>query len=195
MNENKDIKKLEQIKYHLRIKEKTIVNSQIKQNIKEKKFKKLEKRKNNIINNKKNIIFKIISFVIYNIIMLSIIFSFLSFILNNFVLTSTLIIGIYVSVISISVIGAYLSSRIEQKIKKYYYQKKLNIISNKLNKKKHEINLEIEKQEILKREITQTINCLDNIPPEPHVKNNNIKYENNIVIPKVRKKVKKIKKY
>lgn len=199
MNENKEIQKLEKIKYSLREKEKMISNSQIKQNKIENQLNRLEIKINNIVNNKKNILLKILSFIVYDIIMLTIILSFLSTVINNLVLTPLLKTNIYIGLISISVAGAYISSKVEAKIEKRYHKKKLNIISSKIKEKHHEIELEINKQEIIKQEITQIINCLDNIMPETRESNynhkKNIQYINNKEFPKIKSKTKHNKKH
>lgn len=188
MNENIDINKLNQIKDLLREKEKISYDSQVKQNKIEMQLTKLETIKNNIINPKKKILPKIISFIVYDIVILSIIFSFINSIVNKFILTPLLITILYIGVLLISITGAYIASNLEKKIKKYYYKKKLNIISNKIKKKEEEKKLEIEKQKIIKKEITQKINSLDKQLPEIQTLDNN--YKTNIKYTKNTKKIK-----
>lgn len=185
MIENSDIKK------SLREKEKISFDSQVKQNKIEMQLTKLEAIKNNIINGKKNILSKIISFIVYDIIMLLIIILFISNIRNNFTLTPLLITTLYIGVLSIGMSGAYLATKIELKIKKYYQNKGLNIILNKIKVKEHEIKLEINKREIIKKEITQIINQLDNTTKDVPILNNDFKnviLKNNKVLARVKRK-------
>lgn len=199
MIENKDIQKIEHIKYSLREKEQIILNSQIKQNKIENKIKRLEATRKNIINNKKNKLLKLISFIIYNVVMLLLVILFISNAIKYITSSPLLITSVYVGVLFISGTGAYLSSKIDKKIKKYYRINKLNVINNKIKQKQHEMAVEISMQNKLKKEITTIINYYDNITPEVptsyHDSSNNIIHANNIQIPKVRSRIKHNKKY
>ena len=199
MNENIEIQKLEEIKYYLREKERIILNSQIKRNKKEKELKMLQIKRNNIIKNKKNILSKIVSLIIYDAIMLLIIM-LLVYSITNRVISNTLItILTYIIVTTISITGAYLSSIVETKIKKIYNKKKLIIISNKIVEKEKEIKFEIDKQEIIKKEITEVMNNLNSVTLETHEINSNytngIEYKNNKKDCKIKTKSKYDKKH
>ena len=163
-------------------KEKNIFNSQIKQHQIENALKRLENKRQNILYNKKSILSKILSFIIYDFFMLLIISTFIYNVINNFTSIPVLFI-VYTGVISLSLTGAYLSSAIEIKIRKRYNRKRLNIISNKIKDKKYKLNLEKEKIEKLKKEIRDSTNNLDNQTVNIYKTNdnntNNIIYRNN----------------
>lgn len=193
MKGNLDINKLEEIKYYLRDKEKIILNSQIRQNKIENQLTKLNIKKQNIIKNKKTILQKIISFVIYDIIMLLVILLFTFNIINNITSASLLATLTYIGIISIGVSGAYLSSIIDKKIIKYYNKRRINTISNKIKDIEKEINLEKNKQEMIKKEITQTINNLNKEESDKQSPNyyneNTIICKNKISSPKIKSKI------
>lgn len=205
--EEKSIKILQEKKIKIKEKENNILNSQIKQNVLENKIKRLESKKEKIINGKKGVVERITSHIIYSLIMISVLITFITQFIDIFEVTIALqkciyITAIYVGVISISVLGTIISSKIEKSLSKYLNEKRITKMTKLIKGIEREIQLEVNKQEILKREITEIINKLDNIPiieskEECNIDNYNInKIRNNVYRQKeeiiVKKRAKKI---
>lgn len=161
MDKNKEIKKSELIKNELREKQKIISGLQTK------KFR-LEIKKNNIEKGKKNILSKIISYLLYDLIMIIIFVFCLSrfsstLYITNQAFKTLYIVSLYISLITISILGAYLSNKIERYLKKTYISKKLNIVKNKIEYYNRIIQLEEEKQNLLTKELASILCEIDNI--------------------------------
>ena len=149
-------------------KERAILLSQIKKNKIENKIKRLELKKENICRGKQQKLTKFISSIIYSVLMLTVIILFVTnHIEKNLFSTITnikiYIAQIYIGVMTISIAGAYISAKIEDIIIKYYYSKQIVKILKKIRNKYNELYLEIDKQELLKKEITAIMNSFDNI--------------------------------
>lgn len=147
-------------------KEEDIMKSQISQNKLEKKIRKLELKKQNIIKCNKWILGSIIFTAVYDVIMITILILFFILFTNKINLITLLnkkiyVIGLALGVVSISVIGAYASANIWEKLKHNYRQKWIFKISKRITEKEIHLNNEIYKQENLKKEITDIMNELD----------------------------------
>ena len=94
--------------------------------------------------------------------MLSIIMLFIYYAINHFTTPSLLTTVIYIGTLFISVTGAYLLTKLESHIIKCHKTRKLNLISNKIKECQGKIELEIDKQKQIKKEISEIIDYLDN---------------------------------
>lgn len=162
-------------------KEEDIMRSQIKRNKLGEKIRKLELKKENIIKGNKWILGNIIFTAIYDIIMITILILFVIFFINKIsliiLLSKTIyVIGVSLGVITISVIGAYISANIGEKLKSYCNQKRILSISKNIKEKEVLLSGEICKQENLKKEITNIMNDLDN-----NMEMNVIESRNNLI--------------
>lgn len=146
--------------------ENEIMKSQINQNKLEDEIRKLEIKKDNIITGNKWILRNIISYKIYDAIMVSILLLFVTYFVNKFELIISTpkaihVIGLALGVVTISAIGVFVSEKILEKLKSYYRKKRITKISRRIKKKEFVLAQEINKQEKLKRDITNTMNRLD----------------------------------
>jgi len=128
------------------------------------KILKLQKVRN--IRGKKNKMIYMIFHNTYNLTLLLILIFFISSSVNKFVLATTMlktlyIIWIYLGVTAISVVGAFLSSKIENLIKRYFTRNDVSL-SRQIEEKQNHIKLEKDKEEILDKEINIIIGNLNN---------------------------------
>jgi len=133
----------------------------------ESKIRKLEFKKEKILNKKKWRLRTIFTYVTYDIVMISLLILFIKKFINIIPLSRPLelslyIIYLYIGVTTISISGAFISTKIESILKKHFEKKRFVKITKSIKDKEMKIKLEVDKQEILKKEITEIINSLDN---------------------------------
>lgn len=163
MREYIGINNLEYKKNKIKDKEEVILKSQVKQNKLETKIKKLNKRKENIINKKTNLLEKIVSYLIYDIVIIVTLILFIKICINSLILTTSIkliiyIIEMYIGVTVISITGAIISSKVETLLKEYLYKPRINKITEIIKIKEESLQTEINLQEEAKRDITKIMN-------------------------------------
>lgn len=163
---DKNEEMLENIKNILKEKENEIMKFQINQNKLEDRINNLEQKKENILKENKRILGNIIFHMMYNIIMTLIIIIFVicfadkSQIMSKCYAFNSFFISLGIVVISVT--GTFVLSKIKQKLKRNFNQKIITKISKQIKDKQNEIKHIINKQELLKKDITNIMNKLDN---------------------------------
>lgn len=147
-------------------KEAEIMKSQIIQNRLENAIKKLEIKKENIVKNNKWVLRNIIYTKIYDAITATILIMFVILFANKINLIISLhktiyVIGLSFGVVAISIVGAYFSAVIREKLKNYYNKKMVVKITKNIREKEILLEKEINKQGCLINEITNLMNVLD----------------------------------
>ena len=158
-------KSLENIKNIIRTKEEQISNSQVKVNSLENKNSKLEKQKKSITKGWKTHISRILFYIGYSIVILFLLGVYITPVIN---VINTLvafqkticIIALYVGVLGISALGAYVASKVEMLLRNKSKSRSLEI-SKQIEINEQEIKKEKILQESLKKEITQILDKLD----------------------------------
>lgn len=158
---------LDKKKKILNNKEDEIMKSQIIQNKLEDKIRKLEIKKKNIIKGNKWLLGNIIYTSIYDTIMIMVLILFITTFTNKINLIIPLnntiyVIGLTLGVLTISMIGAYISANVRDKLKYYCSKKRVIKISERIKEKECLLEDEIKKQENMKKEITNIMNEFDN---------------------------------
>lgn len=153
-------------KKNINSKEEEIIKSQIIQNRLEDKIRKLEIKKENIIKGNKWVLSNIIYTKIYDAIMATILILIIISIVNNYNLMTSVyekihVIGVAFGVLTISLISAYISANIRDKLMCCFNRKRVEKISSRIKYKEILLGIELHKQESLKREITNIMNVLD----------------------------------
>lgn len=146
-------------------KEEEIMKSQIIQNRLENAIKKLEIRKENIVKNNKWVLSNIIYSKVYDLIMVTLLILFVISFVNKINLIISLhktiyIVGVLLGVIVISIVGTYVSANVRDKLMYYYNKKRIVKISKCIREKENLLSEEKNKQERLKKEITNMMNAL-----------------------------------
>ena len=161
-NKEKNINTLEKIKNKIKEQEEIILKSKMRQTKIENKIIKLEYIKEKILNKKKWRLRTIFSYITYDIVMISLLIFFIMRFINILPLSRTLelslyIIQLYIGVAVISISGAYIFTKLDVLLNNYINKKKLAKITKLIHDKEEKLKLEINTQELTKKEITNTL--------------------------------------